>query len=190
MIDFSTGITAVAVILVAILALVAATRHLRRRQRSDDDDETDLAVDLSEFTSMGPPREGPQLEFYNVPVRLVVLVVAPVGRDGTLPHSERIAELVGQLTPGLSEVLLSQQPTLYCWPPQLSSHGFVRSFFNNVPLPGDGGKATPWCSVAGKLEGEQLLIGMVCCGGQANSLGEVTLSRSTGWLDVLRVRKR
>ena len=102
-----------------------------------------------------------------------------------------MAQFVDNLVPDLMAVLSSHQPLFRRWSEQLSIRGFVHSVFNNLPLPGDRGKGTPWCSVAGKFEsgGQQYLAALVCRGEQPNALGQIEIKYPGQWVEVLRVRR-
>src|SRR5207244_2286827 len=68
---------------VAAIALYMIVRRLGRR-RPPVAPPVDLLIDVASLGSQGPP-PGPQLEIYNVPVRLAALVFAPAGRADELP---------------------------------------------------------------------------------------------------------
>ena len=174
----------------AILAIALLRRLLRRSQGEPRDQLGFETIDISELADLGPPDAPVSIEYYHVPVRLALLVLAPVGRDGTLPESDQMPELIDQLVPGLMKILPAHQPLFRRWPPQLSSEGFTKAFFSHVKLPGDKGKGTPWCSIAGKFETEntQYLAGIVCRASARNSLSQITVDQPGKWLDVLRVR--
>jgi hypothetical protein len=165
-------------------------RWLRRPKAGGVDHLTLESVDVSSLADHGPPDGAEGLTFYHVPVRLALLVLAPVGRDGQLPPSDQLPELVDQLVPGLMGVLRRDQPEFRRWPAQLSSEGFTKAFFSHLRLPGDRGKGTPWCSIAGKFETDQTqyLAGLVCRAAAGNSLSQVAIQHAGQWLDVLRVR--
>jgi len=150
----------------------------------------DLSIDVAALGDRGPPSQGPRLEFYGTPVRLAVFVVAPAGRDGSLPAGGQLGQLVEQLVPGLTAILQSQQPLIRRWPGQLSSSGFIHAFFNHVALPGDRGKSTAWCSVAGKFraDGQVYLAGLVACAADANGLGQLEIQHEGQWNDVVRIK--
>ena len=164
---------------------------LRRRRARPSLPETDLRIDVSQLPAAGPPAEGPVLEFYGMPVRLVVLILAPAGRGNRLPPQEQMARTLDDLVPGLAAVVLQHRPLIRQWPGQLSTQGFTHSFFNNVQLPGDRGKGTPWCSVAGRFDAgdQQLLAGMLCAAHKPHSMGQVTVSHVGQWFDVVRVKE-
>jgi hypothetical protein len=172
------------------LIRVVLKRMARKQGRHDDDTGVIEKIDLATLSERGPPDQGVHLEFYHIPVRLALLVLAPVGREGRLPGTSQLPQLVDQIVPGLMQILEQDQPQFRRWPGQLSTEGFLNTFFSHVSLPGDRGKGTPWCGIAGKFEvaGEQYLVGMVCRARNENSLGHVVVEHSGKWLDVLRVR--
>lgn len=177
-----------AVLLLAVVLVLAG--FLRRRRKVLGPPEPDLFVDVGQLDTAGPPAEGPRVEFYGTPVRLAVVVVAPAGRQGELPPPGVLPTLMDRLVPGLPAVVAHHQPLICRWPAQLSTQGFAQSFFNHVPLPGDRGKGTPWCSIAGKLQvGDRVfLVGLVCCANQPNGLSQFIVQHEGQWLDILRMR--
>jgi len=172
------------------IAIAVLVRKLRRR--SGDVDARPVLCDLrvAELPSDGPPVLSPRLEFYGTPVRLAVVVLAPVGRQGQLPPEGLIASLWEAFVPGVGKIVELHKPSLLYWPAQLSSQGFTQLFFHHLALPGDRGRGTPWCSVAGKFDWmhRSYLIGLVCCAAFSNGLGQATVQHQGLWLDVLRVR--
>ena len=172
-----------------ILALVVLRVLLRGRRTAVAREEPSLRIDVAELKVADAG--GAKLEFYNMPVRLAAVVLAPSGRSATLPPADEMPTTIEQLVPGLMAVLESDRPVFRRWPGQLSSAGFSNSFFTNVPLPGDFGKGTPWCAAAGRFEagGQNYLIGLVMKAAGPNSLSQVVIERSTQWLDVLRIRR-
>ncbi len=174
----------------ALVVLVAVVRWSRARRGRAPVPTVDLSLDVEALPAEGPPPGGPQLTFYSLPVRLAAVVLAPVGIESELPAERALAEVVDQLVPGLMEVLVAHQPVFCRWPPQVSTQGFTKAFFSNVALPGDRGRGTPWCSVAGKFEaeGRPYLVGLVCRAERPNSYGQVVVEKLGGWLDVLQAR--
>lgn len=183
-------IAGVAIVLLAVL-LAVAMRLLRKPGQKKSDAHADLSIDVKSLGFKDPPPTNPRLEFYGTPVRLVVFVLAPAGRGVEVPPNEQLRETVEYLIPGLSQIIDLHHPVFRRWPLQLSSQGFTQAFFNKIALPGDHGKGTPWCSVAGKFEQTDghLLAGFVCQAENANMLSEVTVEHAGKWHDVLRVRK-
>ena len=161
---------------------------LVRRKRRAVESPVAPEIDLAALAPTGPPATGPALHAYNVPMRLVVLVLAPVGRGSALPAADQLPRIVDQIAPGLFEVAQAHQTRIKLWPPQLSAQGFAAALFANLPLPGHRGKGTPWCAIAGRFAtGEQsYLAGVVLRAGAPNSLGQITLAHEAQWLEVLR----
>lgn len=178
------------VVAVLILVVVVLVVLLRGRGRKPEAPPVDLRIRVADFPPGGPPEEGPRLELYGTPVRLVALVLAPAGRNTQLPTGGALADAIDSLVPELMSVVTAHQPLVRCWPVQLSTQGFAHSFFNNVPLPGEHGKGTPWCCIAGRFEAgdQQLLAGLVCAAGKPNSLAQITIQHVGQWIDIVRVR--
>jgi len=186
------NIVAVALVgIVAVVIFIVLMGVLRRRKAAAPAIAPPPGIDIAQLASQGPPSGGLQLECYGAPVRIAGIVLAPMGTGGGFPSSDKLPEVIDRVVPGLSEIVERDQPLVRIWPPQLSPHGFANSFFAACRLPGDRGKQTPWCSVAGRyLDGEvRLLIGVILCAAAPNSLGEFTLDQPTQWMDILRIRR-
>jgi hypothetical protein len=181
---------AVAAALFVLLLIVIVFLLFRRRARQPEAAQPDLRIDVAALPAQGPPDVGPQLEFYGTPVRLAVLVLAPAGRNNPLPAEGDLPAVLDDLLPSFTAVVAAHQSLIRLWPYQLSTQGFVSSFFANVRLPGDRGKGTPWCAVAGRFEAgnQQFLAGLVCVSRRPNSLSQVTVAHVGQWMDVLRIK--
>ena len=164
---------------VFLLLIVVVIMILRRRRRKQEPAAPDLRVDVSKLPAQGPPIAGPRLEFYGIPVRLAVLVLAPAGRGSSVPDGRSFERALESLLPGLVEVVKVHRPLIRGWPYQLSTQGFVHAFFGNLALPGDHGKGTPWCAAAGRFQAgdQQLLAGLVCVADKPNALSQVTVQQ-------------
>jgi len=173
-----------------LLSAIVLLIVLGRRTSSERDSNHDLSIDLTSLEVGGPPSDGPIFEFYGTPVRLAVLILAPAGRGTRFPPKEKLRDVVDLLIPNLAMILDSHKPIYRRWPEQLSSQGFVQAFFNNLQLPGDKGKGTPWCSVAGRFDTPygQLLAGLVCHGSAPNGLSQTFVKHEGKWNDTLRVK--
>ncbi len=186
------AITVIALSVVALLVVVAVSTFLRqRRPLQDQQGEPDLSLDVRQLPQTGPPANVPTtLQIYGTSVRLAAVIVAPAGRQATVPAVTMVPAILDIAVPGLSELIPHHHPVLRLWPSQLSTQGFTHKFFNQVPLPGDKGRGTVWCSVAGKVQaGEQaMLIGLVACSAAANNLTQIVIQHEGQWLDVVRVR--
>lgn len=182
-----TGELAAAV--VALIVLWLFVRFVRRRRRRPLVDLPDLTIDLGPLGNPAPPHEGPTLECFNLPMRLVVVVMAPLGRESELPYSGDLTHLADQLVPGLAQVVAAHRPILKPWPPQLSSEGFRHAFFANVRLPGAGGKGTCWCSLSGRfaIEETTVMVGLALCAEKPNRISQVVVENEYEWLKLLNV---
>lgn len=147
-------------------------------------------VDLAALGDNGPDPEATPLECYHVPVRLALVVLAPLGRDTQLNVEQGLPHLLDQIVHGLDQVVETHQPLIRLWEPQLSKNGFTTAFFANASLPGQKGKGTPWCALAGRCEvnGRNLMVGMVLRAEKANNLGQILMEQEYAWPDVLRPR--
>ena len=191
--EIPSGWIAAAVAVVVLLMILASVgRLVQRRARSRSAAADNLSIDITQLDASGPPDSWPRLEYYGVPVRLAVLVLAPAGRLASIPSSDKLRDLIDTIVPGLADILDLHQPVFRRWPEQLSSQGFAQTFFTNMKLPGNSGKGTPWCSVAGRFDAgdQQLLIGMVCCAASPNSRSAQNVEHAGQWHDVLRIRRQ
>ena len=178
------GVAAGLVILLALLKI------LFRRKPIAEVHDPQLHLDLESLGEAGPGENCTPVEFYNVPMRLAAVVIAPSGRGSKLPPEPSWPTMLDAMVPGMADVLATHKPQFHRWPSQLSTSGFARKFFSGVALPGNKGKGTPWCMVAGRCESDfdPVLVGMIFRSDRANNLGQFELERATKWLDVLRVR--
>jgi hypothetical protein len=175
-----------------LVLLILIVRLLRRNARPGIAPPVDLTIDVADLGDEGPPRTGPQLELYNVAVRLSAVIIAPTGRGNELDPDADVADLADQIVPGLGDFIHLHQPIVRHWPAQLSTRGFANTLATNVRLPGGHGKGSPWSTVAGRFEADdkQFVAGLVVCADDSNNLGQLVVERPGGWLDMLRVRSR
>ena len=144
-------VTAGAVGLGLLVLLVLVIALLRRKRPPAEPPPQDLRINLADLPTPAPPAEGPRLEFYGTPVRLAVLVLAPAGRNNAVPTGAKLTEALDNLLPGLAGVVTAHRPvfrTVAGATEQPGLRDFVRA---QVPLPGDRGKGTVWCSAAGRF---------------------------------------
>jgi hypothetical protein len=175
---------------IAVIVLWVAWRVFRRRRRVSVPVSPDLRIQIASLGEDGPPQGPPFLEFYNLPMRLAAVVLAPVGRTGNLPPDDELSPLIEAIVPGLDRVTALHRPLVRRWPNQVSANGFAHLFFNHARLPGDGGKGTPWSSMAGvfKAKGKPVMAGLIFRAAAPNSLGQTIIESEHQWLGCLRVR--
>jgi hypothetical protein len=201
----------------AVIALWIVWRLMRRRKRPAPPLAANLMVEVAALSDRGPPEGPPVLEFYNLPVRLAAVVLAPVGPGRELPKKmgtgseparanpaepasgevpvpiffdDQLGPLLDAILPGLDKVAALHRPVIRRWPNQVSARGFAHLFFNNARLPGQAGKGTPWSSVAGvvKVQNQPVMAGLVLRAAAPNSLGQTIIDAEYKWLGCLRVR--
>jgi hypothetical protein len=175
---------------IAIVVLLLAMQLFRRRRRAAETLQPELKVEVAALPDAGPPAGPPTLEFYNLPVRLAAVVLAPVGLGRQLPSDDLLSGMLDAVVPGLDSVAALHRPLVRRWPNQLSARGFAHLFFKHARLPGVGGKGTPWSSAAGivKFGTQPIMVGLVLRAAGPNSLGQTIIEAEHQWLGCLRVR--
>ncbi|CAN5337615.1 hypothetical protein BH10PLA2_BH10PLA2_14930 [soil metagenome] len=183
------GVTTVVVLLltIGILDLIWIKLFRRRVHKSA---APDLQEDLGQ---MPPPLQAPgemQFTIYHVPARIRLIVAAPAGA-GREFDEKRVKRELERLWPGVRDVLTVDKPRVRMWPPQLSQQGFALSFHRHLIWPDAQAKASPWTSIAGKiqLEGEALMLGLVLWSPEKTTFGQLTLEPHQ-WRDVIRLDRR
>jgi len=178
--------------LVLVILVVVARRVLARRKKRGGLASQPSPIDVLSLGEAGPPPGAAVLEFYNVPVRLAAVVIAPAGRVRALPTLDKMPDVYEALLPGLAQVVATHRPLIRRWPGQLSSRGFAHTFFAQARLPGEGGKGTPWTSAAGvfKVEGQPMMAGLVMRTETPSSHGQAIIEREAQWLNILRARQK
>ncbi len=179
----------VIVALVVVIVLYVVLKVLAKR-RARSKQAPDLTINVMSLGNQGPPAGAPVLEFYNTPVRLAAVVVAPAGRVRALPPDDELADIYDAILPGLARVVDTHRPLVRRWPPQMSAKGFAHTVFQHCRLPGEGGKGSPWSTIAGlfKIEGQPLMAGLILRSSQPTSHGQQVIEAPEGWLASLRVK--
>jgi hypothetical protein len=163
-----------------LLILIA----LLRRDRSKINPESGLAEDLSKIPA---PAKGPrhyQLLAMSQPVRLRLVVVAPVGKKVI----GKVDSVLEQIFRGLGEVCLDDKPRVRLWPAQFSTAGFAPTFFRLTRRPEPAGKPSRWILLAGpaRAGGTPVLLGLAVFADTPSTAGLVTVDE-TQWSEILRV---
>lgn len=175
----------------ALAVLVVLMRRLLRGQKPRGPRSRRADIDLSSLGSHGPIPSAHRFEISHIPMRLACVVMAPLGRGHHLPAATAVDDVLEQIIPGLGHVLNEQRAVVFLWPPQLSESGFYRSFFANAKLPGNRGKQSVWTAIAGRTtyQEQKLVLGLVACAADPNSLGEVTIATEREWFTWISVRE-
>ena len=181
---FAAGLIGLAIVLALLRRIV---RLFRRSVPIATTDES-LVIELSALPGAAPGAT--RLTVYHVPVRLAVVVIAPLGRESEPPTHSEVPKLLDRIVPGLASVLSHDQTIVKIWPRQLSATGFAPSLMRHVRLPGDKGRGTPWCLVAGRtMFGDgSYAVGLALGADSPNNLGLIGVESEHQWLDVVRMR--
>ena len=176
--------------LAAAAVLLVPWLLLRRHATPGGESGQGDSINMSEFVVGGPPEGPPSLEFYGTPVRLQLIVLAPMGRRNQLPANEELPHILNHFLSGFTHLSGLHRPVLFRWPEQLSAQGFYQAFFNQLSLP-DHGRGSCWSAVAGRftVSEAQYLVGMAFTAEKANGMGEVTVQHEGQWFDVLRIKE-
>jgi hypothetical protein len=179
------------IVLAALLVLYIVYRILTRKKKTPEQRAVDLGIEVSSFDATGPPTGATALEFYNLPVQLVAIVLAPAGRLRGLPPPSEMGGVYDAVIPELSKVIATHRPLIRRWSPQLSVKGFSHVVYQKCPLPGDNGKGTPWSTVAGvfEMDGQPMVAALILRTESKNSHGQRSIDEPHQWLDCLRVKE-
>jgi hypothetical protein len=180
---FAAGLIGLAIVL-AILRRIM--RWFRRSVPVSVVNES-LVIELSALPTAEPGAT--RLMVYHIPVRLAVVVIAPLGRDSDPPTHSQVPKLLDRIVPGLASALSHDQTIVKIWPRQLSATGFAPSLLRHVRLPGDKGRRTPWCLVAGRttFNHASYAVGLALGADSPNNLGLIAVESEHQWLDVVRM---
>jgi hypothetical protein len=181
---FAAGLIGLAI----VLGLLRQVMKWARRPEQAPTTDSSLLIDLASLPIAGPGTT--RLTVYHVPVRLAVVVIAPLGRDSAPPKHSDVPKLLDHIVPGLASVLTHDQTIVKIWPQQLSATGFAPTLMRHAPLPGERGEETPWCLVSGRstFSGASFAIGLALAAAAPNNLGLIAVESEHQWLDVLRMR--
>lgn len=177
-------------VLGGLILLYVVYRILRGKKKAPDRRVADLGIDVATLAGDAVAPGAAALEFYHLPVRLVAVVLAPAGRLGNLPPPGDLERVYDAIVPGLADVVATHKPLIRRWSGQLSVKGFAHVVFQKCPLPGDGGKGTPWSTIAGviEFEGQPLMAGLILRAESTNSHGQQIVDEAHEWLDRVRVK--
>jgi hypothetical protein len=155
------------------------------RKRKDMSPEAGLEVNLGSLPAAAPTERNYLLRVLNQPVRVRLVVVAPMGKR----ELGKIDALLEEVYRGLGEVLHDDRPLIKQWPPQLSATGFPPTFFRLMKRPDGNARPSRWILMAGTARAGQtpFLLGLVLETEDAPSnLGLVTMDERQ-WAEMLKV---
>lgn len=146
--------------------------------------EDGLGEDLAKLPPVPRDERNYLLKVMNVPVRLRLVVIAPVGKK-TIGKVDSALE---QILRGLGEVAIDDRPRVRIWPSQLSTTGFAPTFFRLTRKPEAEGRPSRWILLAGPARAGNMpvLLGLAVEADSVSKLGLLTMTESQ-WNEALRI---
>jgi len=181
----------VGVALLVFIVLVFLTRRVVKLFRKPK--EISLVDPLRVVDLSAEPlgkNERTDLKVHNLPARLGVVVLAPLGRLD-LPDDEEIPNILDGLVPGLGKFVADDTPIVRSWPNQVSVGGFANNLSLHMQVGGKDLTETPWCLVAGKTKRPDglLLVTLALAAEASNRLGVVRLDDESQWMQAIQVSR-
>jgi hypothetical protein len=185
------GLVGMGVLIVLLIVLLAIYRFLiPKPPPKGPAQEKGVGIeDLAELASP-PPQGSLVLTVEGAPVRLRLVVVAPVAKSHHFGE-EVVPDLLDAFLRGLGEIARQDVPEVRIWPPQLSHQGFATTFQRMMRRPEPEGKPSPWVLLAGQTppRPKPLLLGLALEAAHPNSIGRVTVPPEK-WSEMLRIQTR
>lgn len=187
--DTGVDLKVVAVGVAVLLLFLVAVRFLKRRlfghAAGPAQEEGVTEENLASYPP--PPPGSKRLTIEGRPVRLRLVVVAPVGRDASIDLSQ-IETLLDQIVYGLGAIARQDKPRVRAWPPQMSNKGFSLTFNRMLRRPEKPGQPSRWILVAGQTppRPRPVMLGLALLADEPNAVGHLTLT-SEQWPNILRV---
>jgi hypothetical protein len=173
-----------AAVLVAVLVLMAL---LRKPKPEGIDPEAGMGLDLEDLPP-APAKTAPkQLALQGQPVRLRLVVLAPIGRKVAATDDD-VEPMLDQIVRGMGQVARYDQPQVKAWPLGMSNLGFSPMFFRRVARPDPAGRPSHWVLVAGKARAGagQVLLGLALWSKEPTTMGNIAV-KPEEWNQLLRV---
>lgn len=175
---------------VAVLIVLLLLVRLLGRGKAGPAQERGLkSENLADFPPP-PGAPGPRrLSVHANPVRLRLVIVAPIGRDNTIDAAAVEAEL-DKVQKGLGALCKQDKPRVRVWPAQMSNQGFAPTFHRLVEKPEADGKPSRWVLMAGPTPSKPrpILLGLVLWADEPNTMGRLTL-KPEQWAEALRFQE-
>ncbi len=181
------GVVALIALLVLWLLLRGLLGKGKRRRRVAD---ATLTEDLSTYPPPPALWGDQRLTVYDLPVRLRLVVAAPLGLEGGEVWENQIEWLLDQAAPGLGAMVRADRPRVRVWPAQMSKEGFAAAFRRHTLLPDDR-VPSRWVLLTGRalIARRPVALGLVFLANQDNTLGRITLDQPHEWMTVVRVKQ-
>jgi hypothetical protein len=178
----------VAVLLLLLILFWVLLRGLFRGKNPSRVTDLEVIENLAEYPPLTRPPGTNVATVYNVPARLRLVIVAPVGKAMTV-NSAEIEAMLDLIVPGLGQAARDDKPRVLVWSSQISHHGFGSTFHRTTIKPEAEGQPSHWVLVAGRAQvGKfQIALGLGLWAEKPNTVGRLNLEMNQ-WLDVIRLR--
>lgn len=177
--------------LIAILTFLLILQRFMKFWNRSQSTVSDSAL-LEELATYAPapplPADAKPLVLYDLPVRIRLMVIGPLGHDAGTVQPEEVAAIVDRIVPGIYTRVVQDATRIRLWPTQLSYSGFIASFRRLSPLPADVERQQRWVLVMGKVirNGAPIAVGMALQSTEPHTLGPVMLQHAHQWMEVMR----
>jgi hypothetical protein len=183
-----------AVAIVALLLLWAICdrlilRPLFGRRTRPLPGEEHLRVDVEKLPAATPAASARRLVVEGVPVRVRLVVLAPLGQGRAHALPDDPTTLFDRVLPGLAAVVRSDGALVKLWPAQVSRAGFAPKFHTLVSTPDPPDAASRWVLAAGPVRSgdRQFSLGLALEADEPCYLGRQTVTPDR-WTWLLRIR--
>ena len=178
-------------VLITLLVFLFAISSFRRMlaRKGPRTREPDLTEDLGSYP-LAPALWGTRrLTVHGLPVRIRLVVAAPLGHEGGYVGAEQIEQFLDFVVPGLGAFIHADRPRVRVWPTQLSYQGFAAAFRRNAVRPDSEKQISRWVLLMGKglINRRPVAIGFALLADQDNTLGRVVLEHPHDWMQVVRI---
>jgi hypothetical protein len=182
------GVAALIVLLLVLALLKGLVRALFGRRPRPVELDLGPRENLDEYPLPAEPWGPRRLTVEGVPVRLRLVIVAPMGKQSTIQEGA-VEELLDQFLWGLGAITRTDRPKVRIWPPQLSHQGFAVAFHRTTPRPEPPGQPSRWILIAGQTppRPRPFLLGVALWADEPVYIGRSTLEPGR-WADVLRIQ--
>lgn len=175
--------------LVAVLIILIVFRYLKQMifggRKGPAQEQGVYEEDLAEFPP--PPAGSKRILVENIPARLRLVVVAPVGKDDPI-DVKHVEEMLDQILYGLGDMARQDRPRIRAWPAQMSNKGFAITFNRLMHRPEPAGKPSRWVLVAGQTlpRPRKMMLGLVLLADKPNSVNHLNPAPEQ-WATILKV---
>jgi hypothetical protein len=174
-------------LLIVLLLLRGLWRAIFRRGKPAEVWDRELDIDLDACPLPTRPPGDKRVTVYHQPVRMRLVVLAPVGRDGVV-DATAVEKVLDTVVPGLGGAAQVDRPAVRVWPGQVSQHGFTAAFHRHTRKAAGRGEPSRWVLVAGRAQAgrQPVMVGLGLWADEPNAIDRVNLEPHQ-WLDVLRL---